>query len=288
MRPILTLDNFIEIFGFTGDLDAFLYGGGVIYRDKRRMVYLYSFWDSPDDHEKNYIVYTAILNDIDKNYNLDIKELILGSANELNEKDIKSIINGRNFKEKANLIDLISNINGKSFFPSEELSPFEMASRWGQAFGVEPSSVPQIEYNDYLIRAHKNGSDWEAGCLNGDYLGRFGKYKDALRSILKHANDIANEKYNVYHEHEKYKIEIISLNKEDFAISNELIKYRKNPFWNNIIKIYIDDKMIKRYNENSIKLSQDLIKKRRRFETNIKRQAKIEKARKIRAQLWAD
>jgi len=116
MRPILTLNNFIEIFGFTGDRDAFLYGGGIIYRDKRRMVYLYSFWDSPDESEKNYIVYTAILNDIDKNYNLDIKELILGSANELTEKDIKSIINGRDFKEKANLIDIIANINGKSFF----------------------------------------------------------------------------------------------------------------------------------------------------------------------------
>lgn len=212
MKPIFTLEDGTQVLETTGDEDALQYGGGVLYRTPGNAV-VWDFWDAP---EKNFFVYRAdVSRNVLERHNVDIQELCLGGAGEVNEKDLLRLSKSSDPRARLQLLDLIRDCYGASELdPSGpiELTKYDLAERWGFLFGVEKESVEEISLEDYMIREYQNR--WECGRVDGEFLGRFRRYEYALAAV---ADDMKKLDLvtNLFHEHEPGKIELVQWNWED-------------------------------------------------------------------------
>lgn len=218
-KPIITLDDGTEVIDTTGDTDAFKYGGGVLYRDARRKNYYWQFWNARERGQKNYLVYMApVPENVLEFFDPDFQELC--EISELTRNEIKRMSRSKNVRERLRLIEEIREICGPSAVDpengAEELTPWELSARWGVLFGSSPETISQIDFEDYIIRENAN-NEYECGCIDGTFLGRYEKYKHALCAIADRMHETGDLNVNVFHEHEIGQLELVHWDSASFV-----------------------------------------------------------------------
>ncbi len=205
MRPITTLQDGTEILSTTGDLDAFAYGGGVFYRYRREVAW--QFWDAREPGEKNFVIYKAL---VPENV-LDCYDVSLGEGCEIadiEKSQGRRLSRSNDPKDRLDVVQMIRDARGPSFFghEPEELSPWELADRWGMVFGTDIKRVNRADIEDFIVRECRQG--YECGQADGLYLGRFKTYEEALIAV---ANEMKRQSStaNLFHEHAPGKLELI-------------------------------------------------------------------------------
>jgi hypothetical protein len=157
-----------------------------------------------------------------------------------------------------------------------------LVARWGAILGKELSEIPEVEFDDYIIR-ERAFKDWECGCIDGTYLGRYQKYKEALCAIAEHMRKIGNLKVNVMHEHAPGKLELIIWEPEEFL---DKISLKKNNLisvkWRAHMKKYQNSNMKAAGIAKRMKKQKDIMKKRIRAKSKIMQNDMIERARAFR------
>jgi len=284
-RPIITLEDGTEVLETTGDLDALEYGGGVLFREPRRRDVFWSFWSERPDGQKFFELFTApVPSDIIEFFKPDLKEIALVSGIEL--RDIRRLAKSKNPVERLEIVQAIRDCNGPSSVdPSrtpERVSPFEMANRWGAVFDVAPEGVPMIEMDDFLVRETKYGN-YECGCVDGNYLGRFDTFKKALCAVADYMHQHGLAESNLYHEHEFGKLELVGWEPETFIgkLPRRRGKLPESP-WRNLMKKYINSETRKKGVGKRLKAQKQVVRQRQRRMAKSNQQARIERARDFR------
>lgn len=279
-QAIITLEDGVEVLETTGDLDAFAYGGGVVYKIPPHGDIFWQFWEEREPGQKNYHIYSSPvpIRIISEFPGLDIKELCL--VGEITKKEITKLSLSKDPKERITLLQIIREANGPSFLDPdgpEILSPWDLAARWGVVFGQEKDALPKIDYDDFLIRSRTNG--YEAGLVSGKYLGRHEDYESALSAISYYMKKSGLSESNLFYEHEPYKIELIIWDPEKYDYRVDKTKIRPSPYWR---------KEVKKYQKDLDKLSRgkahnkSIMKTRKRKNDKMKQELRRERAREVR------
>ncbi len=287
MRPVITLADGIEVLDTTGDLNAFEYGGGVVYRTPDDDIY-WQFWEARDTGKKNFYVFTApVPADVLSFYDF-VERKMLGRIGGMDERELERLSRSRDPRERASLVSLIRDAHGPSSVDpnetSEVLSPWELTARWGDVYGKSPDEVEQIGLDDYVVREQKMGGGYECGRVRGIFLGRFKNYEMALVSIAKNMSQSDGFDFNVFHEHEPGRVERIDWDYEGYLKIKMPGKKKVVPmaFWKNAMKKYIDDDKIKERIRNRRNKQSDDLKARQRSQPKLKREKRVERAREFR------
>ena len=198
-RPILTLEDGVEVLTTTGDVDAFMHGGGVLFREPRRREIFWTFWEPRKNGDKNFIVFTAPVPDnIIEYFKPDIHELMIISG--LKKPDIIRLSRSKNPIERLDIVMLILDCNGPSRIdPNHEpkiVSFFELSKQWGILFGYDHNSTTKIECDDFIIR--ERDSYYECGSVDGKYLGKYHSYKEALCAVASCMRLLGRERSNLF------------------------------------------------------------------------------------------
>ena len=206
MKPIFTLEDGTQVLETTGDADALQYGGGVLFRAPGDVV-AWDFWDAP---EKNFFVYSADAgrNILDR-YDVDLQELCLASAGEINERELKKLANSMNPRARLQVLALIKDSYGASHLdPSGpiELTKYDLACKWGTLFGVQKENIEAVSLDDYIVR--ENNNNWECGRIDGKFLGRFSRYEYALAAVAEDMKNIGLNA-NLFHEYFPGQLELV-------------------------------------------------------------------------------
>lgn len=286
MRPIITLKDGTEILETTGDLDAFKYGGGVLYK-KNQEIY-WQFWDQREQGEKNYFVFTCPVPDnVLKFY--DFAELnIVSKVAFMDKKDIKRLSRSKDPKERRLLVSFIKDTYGASSVDpdgaNEVLTPWQLSNRWADVFGIEENEIVKAQLDDYIIREAKAGLTYECGRVCGDFIGRFETYELALAAIYKWMSKNDGFSDNIFHEHEPGDLELVLWDPEDYK--DIKIKTRRkvvpSVFWKNSMKRYVNDDMIRSKILARAKSDKSVQKAQRRNQQRINRENRIERAKEFK------
>lgn len=283
-RPVVTLSNGTEVLDTTGDVDALAFGGGVVYREPRFREAYWTFWSTRPRGQKNFEVFTApIPSEILEYFEPDVRELSMASG--YTSSEIRKLSRSRNPLERLKIVMAIRDCNGSSrvdrAHTPEEVTPFEMAERWGEVFDISTDGIPMIEYGDYLVRETKTGA-YECGSIDGNYLGKFDKFKFALCAVADDMRKNGVTEANLFHEHEFGKLELVRWEPETFI--GKLPRRRgKLPeaHWRNLVKRYIRSESRKKRIDSRLKSQKQVIRQRKRRMAKSSRQARIERARSI-------
>jgi len=283
-RPIIRLENGIEVLKTTGDVDALAHGGGVLYREPRFREFYWTFWEERSVGQKNFEVFTApVPSDVIEYFEPDMRELSTVSGYEIRE--LRKMGRSKDPIERLRVVQEIRNCNGPSKVDPgrtpESVSPFEMAERWGEVFDVSTKNIPMIEYEDYLVREIREGS-YECGCVDGTYLGRYEDFKYALCAVADHMKKTAQSESNLFYEHEFGMIEIVKWEPETFI--GKLPRRRgKLPEagWRNLTKRYLRSESRKQGIDKRLKSQKQVTRQRKRRMAKQSQQARIERARSI-------
>jgi len=283
-RPIVTLSNGIEVIDTTGDTDALAFGGGVVYREPRFHEVYWTFWSERPRGQKNFEVFTApVPSEILEYFEPDVKELSMACG--IEPREIRKLSRSRNPLDRVQIVKAIKDCNGSSRVdPShtpEEVTPFEMAERWGEVFDIKTDDIPMVEYEDYIVRNTKMGM-YECGGIDGSYLGKFSDFKHALCAVADDMRKKHSDKSNLFHEHEFGKLELVSWEPETFI--GKLPRRRgKLPqaHWRNLVKSYIRSESKKKGIDSRLKSQKQVTRQRKRLMAKGSRQARIERARSI-------
>ncbi len=283
-RPVITLSNGIEVIDTTGDTDALAFGGGVVYREPRFHDVYWTFWTARPRGQKNFEVFTApIPAEILEYFEPDVRELSMASGFESSE--IRKLSRSRNPLERLQIVMAIKECNGASRIDPahtpEEVTPFEMAERWGEVFDISTDGIPMIEYEDYLVRETGLGM-YECGRIDGVYLGKFDKFKLALCAVADDMRKKEVDSVNLFHEHEFGKLELVKWDPDTFI--GKLPRRRgKLPeaHWRNLVKRYIRSESRKKGIDSRLKSQKQVTQQRKRRMAKSSRQARIERARSI-------
>ncbi len=284
-RPIITLEDGTEVLDTTGDVDAFEYGGGVLFRAPDRRGIFWSFWSGRDLGEKNYRVFTApIPLDVIEFFEPDPNEL--SKISEIHIRDIRKMGRSKNPIERLQVVMAIRDCDGASRVdPAHEpeiVSLYELSARWGAVFGLETDKVSMIELEDFIIRetVHK---DYECGCVDGTYLGRHTEYKHALCAIADFMKHYGLERSNVFHEHEQGQLELVVWELETFV--DKIPKRRaKLPEarWRNAMKRYVTSEILRKGITKQTQGQRNVVKERRRASARIAQKDRVARARAMR------
>lgn len=283
-RPIFTLKNGIEVIGTTGDVDALAFGGGVVYREPRFHEVYWTFWPERPRGQKTFDVFTApIPAEILEYFEPDVRELSMASG--FGSTEIRKLSRSKDPLERLEIVKAIKDCNGASRVdPShvpEEVTPFEMAERWGEVFHISTDGIPMIEYGDYIVRETKMAS-YECGRMDGTYLGRFEEFKFALCAVADDMRKNGTDEANLFHEHEFGKLELVRWDPETFI--GKLPRRRgKLPeaHWRNLAKRYIRSESRKKGIDSRLKSQKQVTRQRKRQMAKSSQQARIERARSI-------
>ncbi len=286
MRPILTLEDGTWVLDTTGDLDAFEYGGGVLFQEPRRREIYWQFWGPRDPGEKNYFVFTApIPSNVIEVFQPDIRELCKYS--ELEIQKVRRMSRSKDPKDRLQIVVAMRDVYGSSSIDPncdpEIITPWELTERWGDVFGKELGEIPEVEFDDYIIREtqYKN---WECGCVDGTYFGRFEKYKHCLCAIAEHMRDIGTTRPNVMHEHEPGKLELVMWNPTEF-LDKTSFKRRgtmPGPRWRAHMRKYATDHVRAEGVAKRNSKQKSIMKKRKRAKQRLMQRDSIERARAMR------
>jgi hypothetical protein len=285
MRPIITLEDGTEVLKTTGDMDALEHGGGVLFREPRYREVYWTFWSGRPMGQKNFEVFTApVPEDVIEFFDPDLNELSFVSGYKV--RDMRRMGRSKKPTERLGVVMAIQECSGSSFIdPSktpEIISPYEMTNRWGSVFGVHPDGVPMIEYEDFLIRESKRG-DYECGCVDGTYLGRFDTFKKALCAVADHMNQNGLLESNLFHEHEFGKLELISWDVQTF-IGKSVRRRGKlsGASWRNLMKKYVKLEARKKGIQKRLRSQKQVAKVRQRQAARNTQQKRVERAREFR------
>lgn len=287
MKPIITLEDGTHILETTGDLDAFEHGGGVLFQEPRRKDTYWQFWRPREPGDKNYEVFTApVPPKVIEVFEPDLRELCKYSELEL--QTVRRMSRSRDPKERLQVVIAMREVYGASAIDPngepEVITPWELAERWGSVFGKELGEIPEVEYDDYLIREMEDGR-WESGCIDGTYLGKFGRYKDALCAIAEHMRSIGSMQPNVMHEHGRGKLELVVWDPREFL---DKINIRKRtvagPRWRAHVRMYASAHDRAAGIAKRTSREKSIMKKRKRAKQRIRQNDLIERARAMRNQ----
>lgn len=281
-KPIIRLDNGIDVIDTTGDVDAFEHGGGVIYTDPHDLRTYWTFWDQRELGQKKFDVFTSLVpEDVINFFKPEMEELSMVSG--FKKIELVRLGKSRKISDRIDVLKAIKECFGSSSidlkkFP-EELSPFEMVERWGDVFGIEKDEFPISDYEDYMIRGRGNGT-YESGRFDGLYLGRFADFKSAMSAV---ADDMSSEgsfDSILFYEHSFGELETVSWDPQKFIGKSIPIrgKLPEAP-WRNLMKKYEKSFPFKNGNSPSLKSSRDVIKSRKRKMSKKLREDRIERAR---------
>lgn len=285
MRPIITLEDGTRVLETTGDLDAFEHGGGVLFQEPKRRETYWQFWGPREPGEKNYEVFTApVPSNVIEIFEPDIRELCKYS--ELEIQTVRRMSRSRDPKERLQVVVAMREVYGASSIdPNHEpevITPWELAERWGSVFGKDLGEVPEIEYDDYIVRETKSGQ-WECGCVDGTYFGRFDRYKYCLCAIAEHMREIGTMRPNVMHEHERGKLELIVWDPSEFL--NKKLPRRgtmPGPRWRAHVRMYANARDRAQGIAKRASRQKSIMKKRKRAKQRIRQNDLIERARAMR------
>jgi len=273
MKPIFTLEDGTQVLETTGDADAIQYGGGVLYRSPGGVV-SWDFWEAP---EKNFLVYSAeVPGDVLGHYDVDVQELVLCSAGEVTEKEVLKLSKSANPRIRLQVLGLIRGAHGASTLDlegPEEVTKFNLVSRWGFLFGMEKGDVEEISEEDYMVREHEKR--WECGRVDGTCLGRHRKYEDALSAV---ADDMKKVGLftNLFHEHSPGEIELVQWEPEEL-IGRGVIIRGKIPAaqWKLAMRRYKTGRKPQRRRRAASSIRRD-------ESSRVKQRNRVERAKKIR------
>lgn len=285
MRPVIRLENGIDVLKTTGDVDALEHGGGVLYRDPHDMEIYWTFWSSRELGQKSFDVFTALIpEDVISHFDPDIDELCMVSG--LNILEIKKMSRSKNPFDRLEIVMHIKECSGASSVDlkriPEEVPPFEMVNRWGEVFGLDKDHVPIADYEDYLIRESEHGK-YECGRFDGYFIGRFEDFKSALCAIADKMNLEGDFNPILFYEHDFGNLEIVSWEPETF-IGKSPHRRGKLPEapWRNLMKRYSRSLSRKKGIESSVKSSKSVIRSRKN-----RMAKKIQKERVARARRFS-
>lgn len=283
-RPIITLEDGVEVLRTTGDINAFEHGGGVLFRAPRRRDIFWTFWSARKLDEKFYRVFTApVPDDVILFFNPDIDEL--HSVSKIHKKDLKNMGRSKNPIDRLELVMLIQECCGSSSVdPSREpeiLSIYELSDRWGHVFGIDSREVPKLDFEDFILREHEGG--YECGSVDGKYLGIFPEYKNALCAIADCMSILSRGGANVFHEHPDGQLEIVAWDPSTFigkipARRGKLSDMR----WRNAMRRYVRAEISSKTPPRS---SSNVFRDRRRAKAKLNQIDRLGRAREIRQSL---
>jgi len=287
MKPILTLEDGTQVIQTTGDQDAFEYGGGVVYIEPRGRHAYWQFWRARDEGQKNYEVWTApIPRDVLAHFQkADVNELSI--VGDISTKQIKKDSRSRNLRDRAELVSIICDAMGPSEVdPDGEpdlICPFDLKARWGPVFGVLLDEVPQVDIEDYIVRA-RSPEGYECGCVDGTYLGRYARYEDCLNVIAGHIEQAHQDREpNVFHEHEPGALELVEWDR-DRAKATKPPQRRKLPSspWRNAMRGYAAQTNKLERARREKRRGDKVLKARQRAASAAERKQRRQKVRNIR------
>ena len=279
-RPIITLEDGTEVLETTGDIDAFNHGGGVVFIDSRRRDIFWTFWPARDYGERNFTVYTIVIPDnVFKSYKLDLNELEPVSG--IKRSELLKMSNSKSYRDRLEVIMAISDCHGPSYLDinksSEEVTLYEMASRWGDVFATTTDDIPAVELDDFIVR--EKGDGWyECGRVDGIYFGKFKKYKECMCQIADYMKMTSSFASNLFHEHDHGLLELVSWEPDSFVGKMSKKKVKVSGIrWKNSMNKYIRNEINKK--SGNIK-SDSIIKFRNRRSDKIKNSRIIAESRK--------
>lgn len=220
----------------TGDDDSFEYGGGVLY--KKDDAEFWQFWESPT--RKNYLVWTArIPRDVLKEYKRIPRDEI-ASILDVDTDTLRTMGRSRQYGDRFALIEAISELEGRSAIVrrEEDLTPWELAQRWGTAIGVDPESVPQMDDDDYIIIEYRGA--FGCGQLGEVMLGCFKTFECCAAVIADHSESMGNAS-NVYFEVSSGKLERVDWTRSKWVgrKSRRLRGQFSRAIWRSKVKEYL-------------------------------------------------
>lgn len=284
-RPIITLEDGTEVLETTGDVDAFEHGGGVLFRAPHRRGTFWTFWSSRELGEKSYRVFTApIPPDVIEHFEPDLKELTFVSGIDLRE--MRKLSRSKNPVERLHLVMAIRDCNGASRVDPEHepeiMSIHELSERWGAVFGIDAGEIPMVDYEDFIIR-ETPFRDYECGSVDGKYLGRYQEYKHALCAIADCMKEWGRDNSNVFHEHEREKLELVAWERDTFV--GKIPKRRgKLPEarWRNSMKRYATSEIRRKGIDKKAEAQRSVTRERSRAKARIAQRDRIQRARDMR------
>lgn len=284
-RPIITLEDGTEVLKTTGDVDAFAHGGGVLYRAPGRGGIFWTFWDARELGQKVFYVYTApIPADILEYFEPDLKEMSLVLGLELRE--LKKLSASKSPFERLELVQAIQECFGSSRVDPESepelMSLHDLSEQWGPVFGVDPSKVPKLSYDDYVVRETEQ-EEYECGSVDGVYLGRHAEYKTALCAVADHMRETSRVDANLYHEYEHGKLELVAWDHSTFT--GKIPKRRgKLPVarWQNCMKQYVTSEIVKKSIDSQASGQRNVTKGRELAKAKILSADRLRRAKDIR------
>lgn len=289
MKAFVTLDDGTVVLETTGDVNALAHGGGVVYKVPPRGECFWQFWSAREGGQKNYDVYTAYVpDDVLGHYEPDFKELM--EVTQESPRELRRLSSSKNAKDRAYLVSLIVGCVGPTTICKdnyEELSPFDMAGRWGCLFGEPVNDVPMVDAEDYMIRERATGQ-WECGTIDGVYLGRHPNFETCLSHVAHHMQKIQNQDANVFLEHSLSQVERVSWSFTDY-LGKMKVSHRKNHatgFWKNAVRPYMEAaQKAARKSEKAASRNDAILKDRKRFAQKQRQKGRLEKAREVREKI---
>jgi len=285
-KPIVRLESGIDVLKTTGDTDALAHGGGILYREPRKLNIFWTFWEQRGPGEKNFFLFRApVPQDVLGYFRPELRELSMVSG--IEPGDLSRLSASKDPVERLEVVMAITECFGASRVDPnhspEEVSPFEMVSRWGEVFGVEKGKVPMASPDDYLVRDGPFGR-YECGCFDGLFLGRHEKFKLALCAIAENMNDTGRSDSNVFLEHGYGKLEVVSWDPQSFLGKISDVRGRTAPraAWRNLMKRYARDSRMSGRQEESLKPGLNVVDHRRRSMRKSSQKDRIDFARSIR------
>lgn len=284
-RPIITLEDGTEVLETTGDVDAFAHGGGVLFREPRRRDLFWTFWNERESGEKNFLIFTApIPDDVVGFFEPDLNEVAMVTG--INIRDLRKMGKSKDPSERLQIMIALRDCYGPSAIDPdrdpEMVSYHELVARWGDVFSKHPKDIPMVDYDDFIVRETKYG-DYECGCVDGKYFGRYPEYRFALCAIADFMKESAITGSNVFHEHEFGKLELVAWEPDTFV--GKIAKRRaKLPEarWRNLMLKYSTQEIERKGIERRTSSQKNSIKRRQRKASQLANKRKIERARDMR------
>jgi hypothetical protein len=290
VRPIVALDG-IEILGTTGDLDAFEYGGGVIYRDTDRHCF-WEFWDAREEGERNFEVFTVpIPESIVEEYDF-VDEDLLCEVADLSKQQVRVLARSRNPKDRVEILKYVRACYGASCMDPNDaprvLTEWEIIRRWGSMFGRDISEESMADWDDYIIcDTDDDRYPYEFGRVNGQYFGRYDSYDDTLIAIARTMRKLDGFTFNVFHEYETEHLERIEWDPKEYLYRPLKVPKKKFPNvrWRHTMRPYAKAYEIKSRKQGR---SQDgrVFKMRKRAQMEAKRRDQKKRSERI-FDLWS-
>lgn len=281
-RPIITLGDGTEVLETTGDVDALVYGGGVLYKDPDGNVF-WTFWPPPGSGGKNYTVFTAAVpKNIIDHYRPDIKELELVTG--IDPRSIRRFGSSRKPSDRLRIVMAICDCIGPSGIDlpdgPELLTAHDLASRWGHAFGVDPDDVPKLSSNDFIVRKIPSGQ-YDCGSVDGVYLGRHSRYREALCAIADFIDSKNLHSSNVYQEDSSGNLDLVVWEYKSFAGKVRGPKILSSSAWKSSMKPYVASEIKNKSIDKALDTGKSTARARNRAAAKISRSKRISRAKEI-------